>query len=412
MNKENEIAVPWAIKGNVITTFQNDQYGTGDMGPAVIADIVTGNDPSLEPKLIEVLKDYTKDGGECGCAPGMGEEYIYMYHVFNKVGYQMYACRVRPDIPELRDIPTKNIWSNVEFNKWVVDLPATVANLRTRCPSSYVIAAGQNVTFISPQICATMSMFSSTVAGHFDTLETMAWFCSSGIIMQRIDTDNVNILYVIRGKYGFDTTPMKVKRMDSDISLNYNDDLPHERILNFLKEPSNSGILIFHGTPGTGKSSYIRNLIYQLNTQVLLMDKSVFETVGTAEFSRLILDYKNAVVVMEDCESLLTDRESENGALATILNMADGIMGDGLGMKFICTFNADLQHIDPAVLRRGRLFLKYEFKNLCPEKTHALCCKIGVDPLKFSRGAALCDIYNADHDNGNDNKKGVMGFGV
>ena len=412
MNKDNDIAAPWAVKGNVITTFQNDQYGTGDMGPAVFADDVSKNDPSLERKILNVLKQYTKDGAEGGCMPGMGEEYIYMYHAFDKIGHQLYPCRVRPEIDELKNVPSSELWTDVEYNKWVVDVSATIDNLRNRFPSSYVIPAAQNVTFISPEACVTMTMFSSTVSGNFNSLDTMSWFCSNGVVMQRIDSDNVNIMYVIRGKYGFETSPMKVKRMDSDISLNYNDDLPHDRIIEFLRRPNKSGIVILHGAPGTGKSSYIRNLIYNLNTQVLLMDKSVFETVGSAEFSRLILDYKNAVVVMEDCESLLTDRESGNGALATLLNMADGIMGDGLGMKFICTFNADLQHIDPAVLRRGRLFLKYEFKNLCAEKTRALCRKLGVDTFKFPHGAPLCDIYNADHDNGNTIKKGVMGFGV
>ena len=32
--------------------------------------------------------------------------------------------------------------------------------------------------------------------------------------------------------------------------------------------------------------------------------------------------------------------------MSTILNLTDGLLGDGLKLKFICTFNTDINQID------------------------------------------------------------------
>lgn len=55
-----------------------------------------------------------------------------------------------------------------------------------------------------------------------------------------------------------------------------------------------------------------------------------------------------------------------------MLNLTDGIIGEALNIKFICTFNCPLSQIDKAVLREGRLKLIYNFKKLSLEKTKNL----------------------------------------
>jgi hypothetical protein len=96
-----------------------------------------------------------------------------------------------------------------------------------------------------------------------------------------------------------------------------------------------------------------------------------------------------------------------NTLLKTLLNLSDGILGDGLGLKFICTFNAEISKIDKAILRRGRLKYKYEFKDLTMEKTKKLCEKFGLP--EPSKPMPLCDIFN-NEDNGADTGKRFSGF--
>ena len=72
--------------------------------------------------------------------------------------------------------------------------------------------------------------------------------------------------------------------------------------------------------------------------------------------------------------------------------MTDGLLANALKTKFICTFNTGLDKIDEALLRKGRLKLKYEFEKLDLEKTKALCPE-AKEPM------TLADIYNIDREN-------------
>ena len=64
--------------------------------------------------------------------------------------------------------------------------------------------------------------------------------------------------------------------------------------------------------------------------------------------------------------------QQRNSNLAMILNITDGILGESLGIQIIATFNTDVQNIDPALKRKGRLKSAYEFKALSPEKANVL----------------------------------------
>jgi hypothetical protein len=48
-----------------------------------------------------------------------------------------------------------------------------------------------------------------------------------------------------------------------------------------------------------------------------------------------------------------------------------------LNLQIICTFNTDLTNVDEALLRKGRLIAKYEFKALAEQKSQALSNDLG-----------------------------------
>ena len=106
---------------------------------------------------------------------------------------------------------------------------------------------------------------------------------------------------------------------------------------------------------------------------------------------------------------MLADRTTGNNKLSALLNLSDGIIGDSFNFKFICTFNANVTKLDKALLRRGRMKLKYEFKSLSPEKTQALGKQLGYD-IPEGKSLSLADIFNYGVDNGNVEEKKV-GFG-
>lgn len=197
-----------------------------------------------------------------------------------------------------------------------------------------------------------------------------------------------------------------------EITGNYNDDFNavDEKIRQLIHSDESS-IMILHGKPGTGKTSYIRDLI-ATNSDVKFywLDSSMFNYIDTSEFIEFIATCKNAVLVLEDSESLLASREDKaNPAIQSLLSISDGMLGDSLKLKFICTFNTDLRNIDKAILRKGRMKVKYEFKDLETEKVKNIFRKIGVDE-KLAKPMPICDVYNYLEDNGSVQENKKIGF--
>ena len=79
---------------------------------------------------------------------------------------------------------------------------------------------------------------------------------------------------VCQGGYlGFDTTPIQMKKPHIlDLRLHYGDDFPeiHTELLKALQEKNSTGITFLHGSPGTGKTYYLRYLINELKDKPLI----------------------------------------------------------------------------------------------------------------------------------------------
>lgn len=222
-------------------------------------------------------------------------------------------------------------------------------------------------------------------------------------VVLKEDVEDSQIYLVTKNGYGFSRKSFKLKV--NPIDNNYNDDVPFDKLSSILKEDSSS-IILLHGEPGTGKTSFIRNIIdLNKNKTFLYLDSSVFSYINSTEFIDFLMDNKDSVCILEDCESLLMSRDSgENTLMTTLLNISDGMLGDVLNLKFICTFNTDLKNIDKAILRKGRLKLKYEFKKLDSSKVKEIFISKGIDP-SLAKPMTLADAWNYDTVTGGETKK-------
>lgn len=184
---------------------------------------------------------------------------------------------------------------------------------------------------------------------------------------------------------------------DIDIDKNYNDDfkVPYEKICNVINEDDKTGLILLYGDPGTGKTSVIKNLISKYpDKDFVFIDGQLLLNASQEKLMSYFLENQNTIFILEDCEKALMSRDKGyNPVINTILNITDGIIGDVLGIKLICTFNTSLQNIDKALLRKGRLSVKYEFGKLHKEKvSKILGYNVGKDMI-------LADIYNVDEEN-------------
>ena len=192
------------------------------------------------------------------------------------------------------------------------------------------------------------------------------------------------------------TVVTKIEKTNINISENYNDDfLPVYNDLVKFVESNKSGIAILRGIVGSGKTSVIRNLITNHPAKYILITTSMAEHLAQPTFMTFMQNNKDSIFILEDCEQILVDRTAGNYscAITNILNTADGLMSDIFNIKFICTFNADISKIDKALLRKGRCFVNYEFKELSEDKTKVLLNRQGIE-LDSYKPMTLADIYN------------------
>lgn len=230
-------------------------------------------------------------------------------------------------------------------------------------------------------------------------------------------SDKIDVKYslVYTGEGGFFENSTKRVKTDKIELSEFNQDLPDDKIQKFIKEQNKSGILIFHGEPGCGKTSYIKYLI-QTN-----QDKQ-FSYLGLDMLSNQdkLRDYvisrqkDDLIIIIEDCEKLLQSRNygSSNTGLSDILNISDGLIGDQTNTKFIFTFNSNLSSIDSALLRKGRLKCRYEFKPLQGERLESLALKLGLklSDRELKEGLPLCDLYNYNSEIEVEDKGRRIGF--
>ena len=134
-------------------------------------------------------------------------------------------------------------------------------------------------------------------------------------------------------------------------------------------------LVLWHGEPGTGKTSAIRALLDAWRTWadgVVVTDPETLLTRGKY-LRRVVLDSTDErwqLIVLEDAEALLR-KETGGKAMAKLLNLADGLLGQGLRCLFLITTNEPLGAVHPALLRPGRCLASVEFGPLSPTEASA-----------------------------------------
>lgn len=206
-------------------------------------------------------------------------------------------------------------------------------------------------------------------------------------------TSTIDLVAYDRNYY---TINSKINYVNIDLNEQYNDDFKSafDETIRFINEQK-SGLVIWHGEKGTGKTSAIRFLLNKLDKKFILVTNAIAAHMAEPEFIAFMMENKDSIFILEDCEQILMAREENRfgGAISNILNMSDGLMSDIFNIKFICTFNTDISNIDEALLRPGRCFVNYEFKPLCEEKAVKLLESLGHKITK-PREMTLAEIYN------------------
>jgi hypothetical protein len=170
--------------------------------------------------------------------------------------------------------------------------------------------------------------------------------------------------------------------------------------------PETGRLLLWHGVPGTGKTTALRALARQWSpwcSTHFITDPEGFLGANTsylldvlgAESSprtRRSLGWK--LIVLEDAGELLTaDAHERSGqALSRLLNITDGLIGQGMQVITLVTTNEPLGRLHPAVQRPGRCWSNIEFQPLSSEQATEWLAERGSTERRTS-ASTLAELY-------------------
>lgn len=215
-----------------------------------------------------------------------------------------------------------------------------------------------------------------------------------------------NRIYVVyKTQHGFQKKAFSVNKRKINLEDNYNEDFPEvsKDIISKLNDKKKTGLVILHGEPGTGKTTYIRYLASKLKRDIIFISPDMVQHITSPEFIPFLMSNSNCILIIEDAEPALQTRmgDGRSGAVSNILNMTDGLLSDCLNISIVATFNTTTKDIDKALLRKGRLLQEYKFDKLELDKSQALLNKIGKKATA-KEPMSLAEIYFYGDENSKD----------
>jgi hypothetical protein len=173
-------------------------------------------------------------------------------------------------------------------------------------------------------------------------------------------------------------------------------------------------LIIWHGPPGTGKTTAIRALMrewsswcsphYIADPEAFFSRADYISDVLSNSSSDVLqqifdnnkpeLKSRYRLVIAEDCDEFIgaAARREAGSALGRLLNLSDGILGQGANIVILLTTNEDLQSLHRALIRPGRCLAKVEFGRFTTAEARKWLGP-GIDPP--GPNPTLAELYEA-----------------
>jgi len=171
---------------------------------------------------------------------------------------------------------------------------------------------------------------------------------------------------------------------------------------------SDACVLILIGPPGTGKTTFIKNVIHQTGGNArVAYDQKVLE--GDDFFAGFV-DGEDDILVMEDADSFLADRQDGNTMMHKFLYVSDGLISAANKKMIFSTNLPNINDIDPALMRAGRCYDVVQFRPLLRNEAQAVLDEVkSKHELPDGKDFTLAEIFTTQPSADKTSKRS-MGF--